>query len=91
MAETQSQTATETISAESEETPTPNRMQSFVINHPRISKIAAVTGAVAAAVGVVTIARTVQSNKGHLENAADHASAGLGELAATVDPASPEA
>ena len=69
----------------------PTRLQAFVAKHPRASKVVAITGATLAAVGVVQVARTVKSNKGHLEAAGDHAVAALDELSSTVDPASPEA
>lgn len=88
MAETTTQT-TDVPSTESEVSPT--RLQRLVTKYPRISKIVAVSGVVAAGVGVLSVARTVKRNKGHLDNAVGHAEAGLGELAATVDPMSPEA
>lgn len=68
-----------------------SRFQLFVINHPRTAKVVAATGIVTSVVGVAHIARTVNARRSHLETAVDHAKAGMEELAATVDPASPEA
>lgn len=71
----------------------PTRLQNFVAKHPRATKIVAITGAVSSVVGVVCVAKTVKSNKAHLELAGENAKEVLHELSATVDPATsdPEA
>ncbi len=69
----------------------PTRLQVFVNKHPRAAKIVAVTGAVAAVVGVSHLTRTVAARKHHLAQAGDHAKEALDELSASVSPTDPEA
>jgi hypothetical protein len=68
-----------------------NFVQKLANRHPRTAKVLAITGVVTTAITVAGIVRTVRSNKDHLEAAGEHASEAMSELAATVDPASPEA
>lgn len=70
---------------------TPTRLQSFVTKHPRIAKIATITGGVAAVIGTVQVARTVSARRHHLVEAGDHAKEALSELAATTSPTDTEA
>lgn len=79
-----------TVKDESEET-TPGRLQTFVNKHPRAAKIVAITGGVAAVLGTVQFARTVQANRKHLELASDHAKEALNELSTSVSPQDAEA
>lgn len=88
MAETTTNTPAAGTAEQTEDTPTPNRLQAFVNNHPRASKVVAVTGAALGAVGLVQLTRTLRSNRDHLSSAVDHAGAAVGEVAASVDPAS---
>lgn len=66
-------------------------LQARVNNHPRAAKVLAVVTATAAVAGVVQFARTLKANKPHLNAAADHAKAGLDEVAASVSFPDPEA
>lgn len=68
-----------------------NFVQKLANKHPRTAKVLAFTGLATTAIAVATVARTVRSNKDHLEAAGQHASEAVSELTATVDPASPEA
>jgi hypothetical protein len=90
MAETNQDPQTPVVDPSTEEQ-TPTRLQSFVAKHPRAARIAALTGVVGTVTGAVCVTRTVAAKRSHLEEAADHAKEALSELAATVDPASPEA
>jgi hypothetical protein len=88
MAETQTD-PTETAQTEQPEV-SQNFVQRAANKHPRLAKAVAVTGAALSIVGIATVARTVRSNKGHLEAAGEHLSEAGSEFVATVDPASPE-
>lgn len=69
----------------------PTRLQTFVINHPRAAKAVAIAGAAGTAVGVALFAKTLQTNKDHLDAAADHAKEALNELSTSAVPQDPEA
>lgn len=79
---------TETESNNSSEEAQPTRLQKFVNTHPRASRVLAITGAVAAVVGVGTVANTARKNKHHLDNAVDHVQEAGSELSAAVSPTS---
>jgi hypothetical protein len=78
--------STETDANAESETVQPTRLQSFVTNHPRASRVIAITGAVAAVVGVGTVANTARKNKHHLDNAAEHVLEAGSELSNAVSP-----
>jgi hypothetical protein len=84
--QTTDQTTTDTNEADVVVEPT--RLQRFVNTHPRASRVIAITGAVAAVVGVGTVANTARKNKHHLDNAADHVLEAGSELSAAVSPTS---
>lgn len=90
MAETEP-TTIETAPTEQPTEVSQNFVQKLANKHPRTARVVAVTGVVLSAVGVACVARTVRSNKDHLEAAGEHASTAVSELTATLDPASPEA
>lgn len=89
MAETNPKTTPATSKTEEKEAP--SRLQVFVNNHPRAAKVAAITGGVTAAVGMVQIARTLRANKDHLSSAVEHAGEAVSEVAASVSPSDTEA
>lgn len=68
----------------------PNRLQKFVNNHPRASRVLAITGMVATVVSVGTVVHTASKNKHHLDNAADHVLEAGSELSSAVSPTSSE-
>lgn len=71
--------------------PKPSLLQRFVASHPNTARVTAITGAVAAAVGVVTVSRNLRANKDELESAADNAQEALTDLSEAVSPSEPEA
>lgn len=92
MDEPQTQEPTDAVKAEVKtEENAPTRLQNFVNKHPRAAKVTAIIGAVTTAAGALHFARTVHSNKEHLELAGAHASDALDELAATTSPDATEA
>lgn len=81
---------TTTDAPEAEVVVEPTKLQSFVNNHPRASRVIAITGAVAAVVGVGTVANTARKNKHHLDSAKDHVLEAGSELSNAVSPESSE-
>lgn len=69
----------------------PTRLQSFVIKHPRASRIVAIAGGITAVAGVAHVTRTVSARRHHLNEAADRSKEALREVAASVSPTDPEA
>lgn len=69
-----------------------NFVSRFAVKHPRVAKVAAITGGVTAVAGVLLTANTVRKNRNHLIAAGDHAKEALTELSTSVSPATdPEA
>lgn len=92
MAETTNETPSETnVPTDESSEVQPSRLQNFVNKHPRAAKVAAITGAVGTAIGVVCMTKTLQANKEHLDAAGDHAKEALHELSTSVSPQDPEA
>lgn len=90
MSEQNSSTETpETTAPEAEVVVEPNRLQKFVIKHPRTAKVVAITGATLAVVGTAVTANTMRKNRHHLDAAADHVLEAGHELSESVSP-SPE-
>lgn len=79
---------TETDANAESETVQPTRLQVFVNNHPRASRVIAITGAVAAVAGVGTVANTARKNKHHLDAAAANVLEAGSEFSAAVSPTS---
>lgn len=71
--------------------PQPTLLQRFVTSHPKTARVTAITGALAAAVGAVTVSRNLRANKDELESAADNAQEALTDLSEAVSPSEPEA
>lgn len=71
--------------------PKPSLLQRFVTSHPKTARVTAITGALAAAAGAVTVSRNLRANKDELESAADHAGEALTDLSDAVSPTDPEA
>lgn len=68
----------------------PTRIQRFVINHPRASRVLAIIGAGGTAVGAILLTATVKAKKHHVDAAKDHVLEAGHELSAAVNPASQE-
>lgn len=79
-------TTTPDASAAEAQLETPGRLQMFVNNHPRAAKVAAAIGTAGTVVGGVLFVKTLQSNKDHLDAAADHVKGAATELSASVNP-----
>lgn len=83
----------ETTSQEVPETdePQPTWLQRFVTSHPKSARVTAITGALAAAAGVVTVTRNLRANRDELDSAGDHAQEVVTDLSAAVSPTDAEA
>jgi hypothetical protein len=88
MTDQNTNSTTETEATEAQVVVEPTRLQKFVNNHPRASRVIAIVGGVAAVAGVGTVARTATKNKHHLDNAAGHVLEAGSELSAAVSPTS---
>lgn len=63
-----------------------NFVQRFANRRPRAAKIIAITGAVLAAAGTLTVANTARKNSHHVDNALDHVVEAGSELSQAVSP-----
>lgn len=68
----------------------PTRLQRFVINHPRASRVLAIIGVGGTALGAALLTSTVKSRKHHVDAAKDHIVEAGHELSAAVSPTSQE-
>lgn len=90
MSETNStQPTPEAPATEAEIVVEPNRLQKFVLNHPRASKVVAIIGGTTAVLGTAVMTNTLRKNRHHLNSAAGEAKEALHELSEAVSP-SPE-
>jgi hypothetical protein len=64
------------------------RLQSFTLNHPRLSKGLAIGGALGTVFGVGLAANNIQKNKHHVVSAKDHLELAAGEFTEAVSPTS---
>jgi hypothetical protein len=87
MAETATQTPSHVVVTEEK----PSFLQRFAQSHPKTSRVIAIILAVFGVAGALTVAKTVRSNKAHLESAGDPATEALDELSSSVSPTDPEA
>lgn len=85
---TQTQTA-EVVADEPQAEVQPTRLQVFVNKHPRAAKVLAVVGVTGTAIGGVMVAKTVQANRKHVDQAVDHAQEAVAELSTAVTPQEP--
>lgn len=90
MAENTTQTDSKHV-AESETEQKPHFLQRVTTNHPKLSRVAAITGAIGTAVGAVAVAANLRSNKDQLDSAGDNAHAALDDLSSSVSPTDPTA
>lgn len=86
MDENTTQDSSDVVVGEITEEKTPTRLQAFVINHPRASKVVAIIGGVTAVAGVAVTTNTVRKNRSHLKLAGEHAKESLNELSTSVSP-----
>lgn len=68
----------------------PTRIQRFVINHPRASRVLALIGLGGTTLGAVMLTATVKANKRHVDAAKDHVLEAGSEAVAAVSPTSQE-
>lgn len=66
-----------------------NFVTRFAVKHPRTARVAALTGAATAVVGVLLTANTVKKNRAHLVAAGEDAKDALGHISDAVSPTDP--
>lgn len=82
--------ATQSTETESEETPTPEQswLNKVTTNHPRLAKVAAITGAIGTAGFVGLVVNNISKNSHRVEAAKDHLELAAGEFSEAVSPTS---
>jgi hypothetical protein len=71
-----------------ESVPKLNRFQVFVLEHPRLSKVAAITGAIGTVGGVALLTSNLKKNSHRIDSAKEHLELAAGEFTEAVSPTS---
>lgn len=83
------ESAPETETIEAEVVVEPNRLQKFVLNHPRAAKVIAIAGGATALLGSAVMTNNVRKNRHRVVNAATDVSDAIHEIGEAVSPSSP--